>query len=595
MNTTVAPLTPAEIAKAALRRLALARLEPTPENYARAWAEEGGHGTAPATLPDKARPLVERLAARACDDPSLREEVAAALMRGQWDALQRAMERVSELSAARAEAWAQTVERLARGLERNSRVWTAGRKHESLHHVLEASRRDMHRLQQRMSQLLSSWERDGTVDEKVDTGFQLDDETTPRRTSPGPLGELPRPGASALSDCWPALAAELEHTVRAALPPDEPRARELADELGALADRIGVEGATHAVVAAVAAACERARRLFAHRHHLVDSLGELCRELTAGLTELAEDDSWARGQAEAMRARLADGVSARGVRSAGELLAHTRARQAEMRAERDRARDALKGLIASLMQQLGTIGEHTGRFSQRLDDYADVISGAESIDQLAGVVREMIEESRTVGAQVHEAQQRLTTEHARATELQGRVRELEDELRRLSDEVSTDALTQVANRRGLMQAFEVERARLSRGGTSLAIGLIDIDNFKRLNDTLGHAAGDEALKTLAQRMRESLRPLDILARYGGEEFVVLMPDAPAAQAQEALTRLQRSLSASLFMHGGREVFVTFSAGVTAYRLDEPIETALERADEALYEAKHTGKNRTCTA
>ena len=86
-----------------------------------------------------------------------------------------------------------------------------------------------------------------------------------------------------------------------------------------------------------------------------------------------------------------------------------------------------------------------------------------------------------------------------------------------------------------------------------------------------------------------------MARYGGEEFVVLLPDTPLAEAQQILTRLQRSLSGGLFMHEHKQVLVTFSAGVTTYRPDEPIEAALERADQALYEAKRTGKNRTCMA
>ena len=127
----------------------------------------------------------------------------------------------------------------------------------------------------------------------------------------------------------------------------------------------------------------------------------------------------------------------------------------------------------------------------------------------------------------------------------------------------------------------------------MAVGLIDIDNFKRLNDTLGHAAGDLALQTLAAAMRDRLRPADHLARFGGEEFVVLMPGTAVDEASRVLTRLQRSLSEALFLHEGREVFVTFSAGVTAWRSGEALEPALERADEALYEAKRTGKNRTC--
>ncbi|MFM7531648.1 MAG: GGDEF domain-containing protein, partial [Rubrivivax sp.] len=163
----------------------------------------------------------------------------------------------------------------------------------------------------------------------------------------------------------------------------------------------------------------------------------------------------------------------------------------------------------------------------------------------------------------------------------------------LSDEVSTDALTRVATRRGLEQAFAAERAKLERNPGPLAVGLIDIDNFKKLNDTLGHSAGDVALKALAERVKEGLRPEDTVARFGGEEFVVLLPGTPVDEAQAVLTRLQRELTKSLFLHEKREIFVTFSAGVTALRGTEPLQTALERADEALYEAKRTGKNRTC--
>ena len=230
--------------------------------------------------------------------------------------------------------------------------------------------------------------------------------------------------------------------------------------------------------------------------------------------------------------------------------------------------------------------------------HAEAIAGAESLESLAGVVRELLDESRAVQNQVGQAQQRIQHEHAKAAQLEQRVRELEGELRRLSDEVSTDALTQVANRRGLAQAFEAEAARCQRAGAGtppLAVGLIDIDNFKKLNDTLGHAAGDQALKALAAAVRERLRPVDHLARFGGEEFVVLLPATPVAEGQQALTRLQRSLSEALFLHDEQEVFVTFSAGVTGWRAGETLEAALERADEALYEAKRTGKNRTCVA
>ena len=648
---TAAP-TPAQIAKGALRRLALTQQEPTPENYARAWAEELGQPAA--ALPERARPLLDKLAARASDDAETRAELVRSLMQGQWDELARTLDRSASQAGAAGQAWAAMIERIVRGVERGGRQWTSARKKDSLQRVLDGSRGDVSRLQQRLRQLMASWDSDTVPDElAMPSDDPLADEAAADRAGAPdlPMADPPSSAARApaqppadaaasadtpaapeavsaadlpaadTSDAvpalvatptaapcppveeqhWPQVTASLHGAVAAALPPSVASAAELAAELGQLADRLAAEGATPALAQAVHQVCERARRLFAHRHHLLEQVGALCLELTAGLTELAEEGSWAQGQAEALRARLqadeadADGhaFSVRGVRAAGELLARTRAQQQALRGERDRARVALKSLIHSLLQQVGELGDETGRFSDNLGRYAATINEASSLDALAGVVDAMVQESRAVQQRVGRARQQLGEEHARASELESRVRELEGELRRLSDEVATDALTQVANRRGLMQAFDTERARLERDGRPLAVGLIDIDNFKKLNDTLGHAAGDEALKSLARLVQQALRPVDHVARFGGEEFVVLLPDTEVAEAQQVLTRLQRQLTASLFMHDGQDVFVTFSAGVTAYRPGERIEVALERADEALYEAKHAGKNRTC--
>jgi diguanylate cyclase len=261
------------------------------------------------------------------------------------------------------------------------------------------------------------------------------------------------------------------------------------------------------------------------------------------------------------------------------------------------ARNALKQLMTRLLAEIGELGEHTGRFHDSVGRHVQAIEAADSLEGLAGVVRELLDDSRAVQDLVQPGAARMASDHARAAQLEDQVRALEGELR-LSDEVTTDALTQVANRRGLMQAFG-HRGRAARARRApiapLAVGLIDIDNFKKLNDTLGHAAGDKALQSLAAAVRERLRPVDHLARFGGEEFVVLLPATVLAEAQQALTRLQRALSAALFMHDNKEVFVTFSAGVTEWRPGETLEAALERADEALYEAKRTGKNRTCVA
>ena len=543
---TARPATPtsvADCAKGALRRLAQSRLEPTPENYTRAYAEESGFlFPSDAAAPDAA--------------------VAAVAVPGA--------------------AWVQLIERLARGLGSPGRQWTLARRRDSLKRVLDGSRNDAERLHKRLLSLLSAWEED-RADEPVETE--------------APTAVATISTAPAVAQPWPPLVAVLEGTVRAGLPGDDARAAELADRLAGLADAVARHGATPARVAQIELVCDAVRRLFSHRHELVEQLGSLCRELTLGLTELAEDPSWARGQCEALQVRLQAGVSVRGVRSAAGLLADTRQRQQTLQTERRAARDALKGLLNRMLSEVDELGEQTGRFHQAVVGHADAIARADSLESLAAVVTDMLQDSRDVQFAVGRSQQRLQYDRDQASVLEQRVRELEAELRRLSDEVSTDALTQVANRRGLATAFAAEQARTQRGGDAapLAVALLDVDNFKKLNDTLGHAAGDIALKSLAAAVRERLRPVDHLARYGGEEFVVLMPATALDEAQQALSRLQRALTASLFMHEGRDVLVTFSAGVTAWRDGETLETTLARADEAMYEAKRTGKNRTCTA
>lgn len=594
-------ISPVQAAKAALRRLALDKIEPTPENYARAYAAEGGQ--VPATLPDAARPLLQRLAAMLGEGEGAGsgDAVVNALMAGQWNEADDLLTQSATKALGQAQDWADLLQRLAHGLDRGSRLWTAARKKGSLARVLSSSRSDPRRLRERVRHLLAAWEAE-TDEPGVDTVAGALDEAPAAVASASAASAAAAAQDSgheaAPSRDWSALVLTLEGTVRAALPEGELRAEELSQLLQQLSRRVAEAGATPELVAHADDLCQRARRMLAHRQHLLDELGKLCIELTHGLTELAEDDSWARGQCEALQLRLTEGLNVRSVRAASELLANARKRQAVLRVERNQARDALKELIQGMLTELGEFSEHTGRFHSNVGRHAEAIANADSLGNLADVVREMLQDTTEVQALVSQTQVRLQAEQARAGDMQLRVRELEGELRRLSDEVSTDALTQVANRRGLAQAFEIERARIDRARTentdcSLAVGLIDIDNFKKLNDTLGHAAGDVALQKLAAQVREQLRPRDTVARFGGEEFVVLLPDVDTVEAQSVLTRLQRKLTASLFMHDNKEVFVTFSAGVTTLRESEALELALERADEALYEAKRTGKNRTC--
>ena len=507
--------------------------------------------------------------------------------------------------------WSQRLDALVRGLDRGGRHWTLARRKESFKRLHQRSGGDDLKLATRLDQLLVTWEADQPDTAGADPlADKPAAETALEPTSAvsasaeqivaPEAAPCAAPAATDQTNAWPVIDA-LQTRLVAALPMDEEQAAALADTLAGLARRIADAGIADSTVAEVDAACRQARRLLGQRHHLVDELLALCRSLSDGLIDFADEPQWLQGQTESLRQQLVGPAGSRAVRGARELIDQARSRQCDLRVQRAQARDALKTTVQQVLTELGSLGELTGQFGQRVGVLSAAIEAADSLEGLAGVVRELLGESRSVRALVSAARVRLAAENARAAELQTRVLALEGELRRLSEEATTDALTQVANRRGLALVFEVERSRIARSGAGpdpappLAVGLIDIDNFKKLNDSLGHAAGDEALKALAARVKAWLRPIDHLARFGGEEFVVLLPGTALDEAQQALTRLQRQLTASLFMHNGQEVFVTFSAGVTAYRPGETVEAALERADEGLYEAKRTGKNRTCVA
>ena len=166
--------------------------------------------------------------------------------------------------------------------------------------------------------------------------------------------------------------------------------------------------------------------------------------------------------------------------------------------------------------------------------------------------------------------------------------DLAGELHRLA---TTDGLTGLPNRRQLLAALEVEMRRAERSGRPLALALLDVDRFKSVNDTHGHAAGDEVLCAVADELRKVTRAGDVLGRYGGEEFAILMPETSTAQARRACERLREAIAGRIIHYpDGSSGRVTISTGVALLSGGEPSEQLISRADAALYAAKSDGRN-----
>ena len=222
----------------------------------------------------------------------------------------------------------------------------------------------------------------------------------------------------------------------------------------------------------------------------------------------------------------------------------------------------LGSLKQSISQRLEFIGNTMERFRQREQEREDL---------LAGQLEAMQEKVAAMEAHSEQMQQQVREERQRAM---------------------TDLLTQLPNREAWQERLLFEFNRWQRYQQPLSVAVIDIDLFKKVNDSFGHKAGDRVLQLVSRELRSRLRETDFIARYGGEEFVLLLPETGVETAEEVIDTLRNRVAVLPFHFGGEPVNITFSAGLTEFRANDSVETVFDRADRALYQAKDAGRNRT---
>ncbi|ABR91195.1 Uncharacterized conserved protein [Janthinobacterium sp. Marseille] len=330
----------------------------------------------------------------------------------------------------------------------------------------------------------------------------------------------------------------------------------------------------------------------AQQHEMLLRLFRLLLENIGGLLE---HDSWMHGQIEAVRNLISAPINDVALNEVMRSLKEVIYKQGTLKNSINDAKVSVKNMVNTFIDRLADIANTTGNYHQQIDRYSKEITQTADINKLSKILDEVKRETRIAQTEALRSRDIVLAARKDVEDAEARIHNLELQLEQMSELVREDQLTGSLNRRGLDDVLEREIARADRRASPLCIAMLDLDDFKKINDKYGHMAGDEALIHLVRVIKDTLRTMDVIARFGGEEFLIVLPDTPLEEAILTITRLQRELTKQIFMHNHTRLLMTFSAGVALRKEREDQAAMVKRADIALYEAKKAGKNRVIPA
>ena len=598
-------MTPLELARQTLMQLSKNQSPPTPDNYRRVYNEIAGIESIDNSavfskafdkvLNDLGKEKPKYLAAS--------QKLAVLVKRQDSANLEAHIRSLFPTGASDADGvnWATLLRYLLKQLDVNHSGITLTRKKEGLNRVMINFANDPNQLGQKIQALVTSWGEGQAIalaNEESASEVNVTEIAAPNLLENAPTKNQ----VLAVDDTQLKLAAGwrdlLIRTITLVVLPqfvEIPAAAKRIEALIKRAQEANTLEEVNALSEALKSTLLRAEMQTDSQHRMQESLVQMLRLLVSSMGELTVEDKWLHGQIAIVQDIISKPLNLDVVYNAESSLKELIHKQASIKPGLVAAKETLKGMMNTFITGLADITESTDTYQTKIVDYQEQIAATEDMAELNVILQSLVGDIHDMNADAQHSQSAFLETQKKVEEAEKQINELTTKLDYISEVAHEDFLTGALNRRGMDEAIDREFARADRHNSPLSLAMIDIDHFKKINDTMGHSTGDVALAHLAKVVKSVLRSTNVLARYGGEEFVVLLPGSKQSDAVNVIAGVQRDLTKNFFMHNSERVLITFSAGVSERVAGESIDAVLPRADAALYLAKQTGRNRVVGA
>jgi diguanylate cyclase len=582
--------TPLQIARQTLMQLMQRKLPPTPDNFRSVYDDIAGTNSVDCTV-QIGLAFKKALYSENEKKPKssvLANTISPLIENQEWSKLELLLTKViiGNPGAASSEVdWSQLIRNLLKQMEVSHKGVTLSRKKEGLSKVLINFSADPAVLGQKIQALINSWGMASLEQDLVTDSLPLTDDTIAGNsknliTAPNPWRDM------------------MLRTFELAVIPQLQNGPESQQKALALLKKMQETNTDQATIKLAEALKPLLLTIEIQRdlqQRIDQSLLQLLRMIVTSMGELVIEDEWFHGQAVVISDIVSKPLNINMLYDAENSLKELTYKQTQLKPALTEAKDTLKKMVATFVNRLVEMTESTGDYHKKIEDYQAQIASTEDIGELNVLLNNILEDTRAIGLSVQRTRDEFNLSQQKTVEAEKRIQQLTTELGVIGEAAHQDYLTGALNRRGMDEALEREFSRADRHGANLCIAMMDIDHFKRINDNLGHATGDEALTYFVKIIKDVLRTTDVVARYGGEEFIIILPATPEDEAVAVITRVQRELTKNFFMHKNERVLITFSAGVAQRTAGETPESLIPRADAALYLAKQNGRNQVIAA